>query len=185
MKATVSPAPGQTDCRGLAAWRGHGLAEPPRIRGVCGVCGRPDPRAAGKTRRVRRLRRHARRDAAAPRPRPDPPGLRCRGGARRVGWKREVRGNIGHARQLESETTVSVELSEYCILIAVDSPGGGVSAKTANMFDDWLRAALSSFAAPQSLDAPIGCPFTQIVNWLTAVIEIAADVHPRICPPDC
>jgi hypothetical protein len=70
--------------------------------------------------------------------------------------------------------------------MAAKSPGAVVpelalfTAKTENVFVAPFSMALSTCADFQSFapfpDAPIGWPFTQRVNWLTAVIVMEAEV---------
>ncbi|KAJ7359552.1 hypothetical protein DFH08DRAFT_846380 [Mycena albidolilacea] len=86
------------------------------------------------------------------------------------------------ACQLESETIVSADPLLCCTSMAAKRPGGGVPAFPAfpanieTVFADAFSAALSTSADFQSLEAPIGCPFTQSVATSTAVKEIVADV---------
>ncbi|KAJ7646201.1 hypothetical protein B0H17DRAFT_1103507 [Mycena rosella] len=82
--------------------------------------------------------------------------------------------------QLASDTKLSAELSLYCTFTAATRPGGGapeaplLTASTENVLDDAFRAALSTWAFVQSPDFPIGSPFTQSVQSLTAVSETVA-----------
>jgi hypothetical protein len=91
-------------------------------------------------------------------------------------------GMFADACQLESETIVSADPSLYCTFMAAKRPGGGAPAFPAfpanieTVFADAFSAALSTSADFQSLEAPIGCPFTQSVATSTAVKEIVADV---------